>query len=179
MKQHLPTDAKGWDRVKARPFACTGARSRILSWSRSVLCAACFLIPRLLVAQGINLGWSAVAAGGGTSAGGNYILNATVGEPFGGGTYGDNYAVVAGFEGIVENVEPVAPPILRIARAGANSVVVLWPASATGWVLQETPTLGDSANWTDVSPRVVVNGADNTATLPLVPGNRYYRLRHP
>jgi hypothetical protein len=120
-----------------------------------------------------------VAAGGGTSAGGNYILSATVGEPFGGGSYGDNYAVVAGFEGIIENLEPVAPPILRLARADANSVLVLWPASATGWVLQETAALGDLANWTDVSTRVVVNGTDNTATLPLVAGNRFYRLRHP
>ena len=120
-----------------------------------------------------------MAAGSGTSAGGNYILSATLGEPFGGETYSDNYAVEAGFESIVVNLEPEAPPILRIARAGANSVLILWPASATDWVLQETSTLGDSANWTDVSASVVVNGADNTATLPLVAGSRYYRLRHP
>jgi hypothetical protein len=132
------------------------------------------------MAQGFNLDWCAVPAGGGTSAGGSYVLSSIFGQPFGGGTYGANYSVETGFAGIVENLEPTGFPFLRIALTGSNGVLILWPASATGWVLQQSSTLDASAaDWTDVNAQVVVNGADNTATLPLVAGNRYYRLRHP
>jgi hypothetical protein len=173
MKQPFPPGAKG------QQFTEIPSQSRIRSWLHAVLCAAGCLIPCLLSAQGFNLDWFTVAGGGGTSSGGNYVLSSTIGQPFVGETSGANYAVVVGFEGIAENLDPVTLPSLRIARTSANEVLVLWPASATGWVLQQSSTLGTSADWTDVSTRIVVNGTDNTVTLPLVAGDRFYRLRHP
>jgi hypothetical protein len=177
MKKNLPAYGRGRPGAKARLLAETGFRSRM--WQRAVLCAAGFLIPCLLAAQGVHLDWSEVAAGGGTSGSGDYILSATVGQPFGGGTYSANYGMETGLEGLFENLESAAPPSLRIARADANSLAVFWPATFTGWVLQQASSPDAAADWTDVSIRVVLSGTDNEVMLPLEAGNRFYRLRHP
>jgi hypothetical protein len=75
--------------------------------------------------------------------------------------------------------EQVQPPVLRITLAGPNSVLISWPAPSTCWALQQSPTLGPSANWTEVGVPVVVNGADNTVTQTMATGSRFYRLNHP
>lgn len=176
MKSQSNSVAKVQMSVKARPFADTTSRSRH-RWLLLFCFAGC-LLPRLLLAQSFNLDCFIFASGGGGSSGGQYILNSTFGQPFGGDMSSANFAVSVGFENIVENLEPVTPPLLRIARTNSGTVLVLWPASATGWVLQENSRLDDAAGWTDVTARVVVNGTDNTVTLPLLAGARFYRLRH-
>lgn len=67
-------------------------------------------------------------------------------------------------------------PQLRIRPAGAN-VELLWPANATPFALQASPTLGPGATWTNVpGTPSVVNGWN---VLPVAPAasTLFYRLQ--
>lgn len=73
-------------------------------------------------------------------------------------------------------VTPPAPPKLAIQRQGAN-VVVSWPTNQTaGFVLEANPNIQDSGGWEAVSEPVVVQGSENTVTLPAT-GKRFFRLK--
>jgi len=65
---------------------------------------------------------------------------------------------------------PVEPPALAIGRAG-NAVTISWPATATGFVLEASPTVGPAA-WTAV-PGVT----GNSVTLTADGAARFFRLR--
>ena len=70
-------------------------------------------------------------------------------------------------------------PKLYIARTTSQNIVITWPSSATGFLLQEnTNTLG-SVNWSNVPTPPVDNGTTNTVTINLQPGGRIYRLFKP
>jgi hypothetical protein len=73
--------------------------------------------------------------------------------------------------------EPVAatplPPLLTIFQVGVN-VRFSWPASATGFALQEAPLL--SGDWTNSSVVVQLQGTDSVAELPIEQGTKFYRL---
>jgi hypothetical protein len=69
----------------------------------------------------------------------------------------------------------VIPPLLSIAPAGAN-VLLSWPVTDSGYILQVTPELSSAANWSNLSYSVTVVGGQNTATDSVASGNAYYRL---
>ncbi len=72
-------------------------------------------------------------------------------------------------------VEGMAPE-LSIKISGGN-LVLSWPASATGFVLERTTSLTPPA-WTEVTvPAPVTVGDQKTVTLPLSSGSEYFRLR--
>ncbi|HVY68611.1 MAG TPA: Ig-like domain-containing protein, partial [Verrucomicrobiae bacterium] len=62
-----------------------------------------------------------------------------------------------------------AAPSLSIQESG-GSVVISWPANATGYKLQSTPSLVPPVTWTDV------NSANNSATIPVGAGARFFHL---
>lgn len=68
-------------------------------------------------------------------------------------------------------------PTLVASRSGAN-LVIAWPAAATGYIVQSTETLSP-ANWTDLDPQpaVVPSGNQNTVSVPLGDGIKFFRLR--
>ncbi|PYJ79539.1 MAG: hypothetical protein DME22_25305 [Verrucomicrobia bacterium] len=63
-----------------------------------------------------------------------------------------------------------AAPALTAVRSG-NSLVISWPASVTGFTLESTGSL-PAPSWTTVGG--VVN---NSATITIGSGNKFYRLR--
>jgi hypothetical protein len=68
-----------------------------------------------------------------------------------------------------------AAPRLAVQRQG-NSIVVSWPASATGYVLESAPTI-PSATWTPAGGVSTV-GDQNVVTIPIgSSGNLFVRLR--
>ena len=67
----------------------------------------------------------------------------------------------------------IAPPTLSISVLG-EKVVLTWPASATGFVIQEAVDLVQP-NWVDVSSGSLVNGA-NQVSVPKVAGGGFFRL---
>jgi hypothetical protein len=66
-------------------------------------------------------------------------------------------------------------PRLRIWRVGAASVGIAWPATATGFILQQNADLSTS-NWTAVNVLPDVVGDEQQVIIPVTPGNAFYRL---
>ena len=72
--------------------------------------------------------------------------------------------------------QPTAAPTLSIDRAGAN-LVISWPATATGFALDETGNLALGASWTPVASIPTVEGNQFKVTLSPGSTTKYYRLR--
>ena len=102
-----------------------------------------------LHAQNYSVDWFKVAAGGGTSSGGQYSVTGTAGQPeagvaMSGGYY---YSVLGGFWSLIAVLQSPGAPTLTITFIGPDSVVISWPSAATGFVLQQSPDL-TVTNWT-------------------------------
>ena len=74
----------------------------------------------------------------------------------------------------VDGVTPA--PMLTAALFGTN-LVISWPQSAGGYSLQQNDNL--ITGWVPFASVIGSNGATMSATNPLTPGNRFFRLVHP
>lgn len=131
-------------------------------------------------AQPFDLNWFTIDGGGGTSAGGVYAVNGTIGQPDAGVMSGGNYSLVGGFWGIAAAIQTPGAPHLSIERTN-GSVRVFWPLPATGFVLDATTALTDppTTSWMQVSYPYQTNATHVSLTLPAPVGNTFYRLRRP
>ncbi len=68
-----------------------------------------------------------------------------------------------------------AGPRISIARS-QNNVVLSWLASATGYALQTSASLGSSASWSPVSASPVATNGVEQVTLPISDSTAFYRL---
>lgn len=72
--------------------------------------------------------------------------------------------------------EPVQPPQLGIALAKPN-VILSWPASATGFALQSSTSVGSTAAWGAVdTSSAVTEGGMKKLTLPVTSANQFFRM---
>jgi hypothetical protein len=71
-----------------------------------------------------------------------------------------------------------APVKLSMARFGTN-VVVAWPASPAGFVLQAATSVDAPGAWQNVSTNSVLSNAMNTATFPAAASMQFFRLYRP
>ncbi len=88
------------------------------------------------------------------------------------------YAVGMGQKGnrVILSADAAHPaPILTLQHSGSE-VVVSWPASFTGYVLQQAMNL-NPADWAAATNVVKVVGADNQVRLPTSMENHFFRLR--
>lgn len=118
--------------------------------------------------------------GGGTSSGGPFVFNGTIGQPdAGAATSGSAFSITGGFQ--AEFVGPAGLlPRLSIRLASANVVVLSWPNPSTGYVLQQTTDMGAaSGGWANVTQVAVVNGVSKEVTLPAAGRFAVFRLRKP
>lgn len=69
------------------------------------------------------------------------------------------------------------PPELNIVATPSNQVRVVWPASWTGYVLQSTLGLTNSASWANVGPQPVTEGDQKVFTEPSTGAAKFYRLK--
>jgi len=68
-------------------------------------------------------------------------------------------------------------PSLQVAASGSD-LVVSWPLWVTNFTLQESSVLtGDGTTWTNTTASVVITQGQNTVTLPMNAGPKWYRLR--
>ena len=67
------------------------------------------------------------------------------------------------------------PPLLTITPSGHN-VVVSWPASSSGYVLESTSNLNPPAAWGMVTQKSMVVNNQNTVTVSSITGNQFFRL---
>ncbi|MCX6930342.1 MAG: hypothetical protein NT154_45110 [Verrucomicrobia bacterium] len=80
----------------------------------------------------------------------------------------------------VASTAPVIPPALSISATTSNAVVVSWPLTAGGWVLEQSASLtGSPPSWTQVQSSYQTNANQAWITLSPASGNQFYRLRRP
>ena len=76
-------------------------------------------IATLVQAQGYNISWAKIAGGGGTSTGGGFILNGTIGQHDGSAQLsGGQYKLAGGFWPGIGLVQTPGAPLLTIANTG-------------------------------------------------------------
>lgn len=74
-------------------------------------------------------------------------------------------------------VTPPTQPTLSIALAGSNATLS-WPTNiSSGYSLEFIPKWGDPDGWQPVGTSVVVQGSNNTVTVPASATARFYRLK--
>jgi len=143
------------------------------------------LVASVLLLLGVGLApaqtnWSltqpSLVSGGGVCTNGPITLRVTLGQTATGGPVtGGGFSLTAGFWAGAAVVQTPGAPLLNLTRAGA-SVVLSWPGPATGYVLQQSPAIANG-NWTDINLTPVDNAGTRSVTLPLAPGNWFFRLR--
>src|SRR3954470_7415610 len=84
-------------------------------------------------AQTYSIDWFTVDGGGGTSTGGVYSVTGTIGQPDAGTMSGGTFSLTGGFWGIVAAVQTPGSPLLTVQRTSTNTVLISWPAAATGF----------------------------------------------
>jgi hypothetical protein len=125
----------------------------------------------VLLAQNYSINWHTIDGGGGTSAGGNYLIRGTIGQPDAGGPMTNaQYSLTGGFWALPAAIQSTGTPTLAIAPAAPGYATISWTPDTPGYVLQETWTL-DPANWTN-SP----SGTTNPVVVPAALPTKFYRL---
>jgi len=91
-------------------------------------------------AQQYSLEWYKVSGGGGTSTGGGYSVNGTIGQPDAGGAMtSGNYSLTGGFWSLITVMQTVGSPTLTVSHSG-NGVIVSWP-NTDRLILQQNSVL--------------------------------------
>ena len=92
-------------------------------------------------AQSYSIDWYKIAGAGGTSAGGVYTLNGTIGQHDAGGPMtGGNFSLTDGFWALYALQTPAAP-LLSIKLTTTNTAMVYWSSPSTGYNLQVNTNL--------------------------------------
>jgi hypothetical protein len=64
-----------------------------------------------------------------------------------------------------------------IQRTITNAVVVSWPSTATGFVLQQNSNGLSSVNWSNLTVGIQTVGTNKTLIVTPSSGSRFYRLK--
>ena len=89
---------------------------------------------------------------------------------------GPGIAYVTSLQVTSSHLAPAQAPTITVARTG-NNVILQWPASATGYVLESATT--PAGTWTAAGLPVSVVDGLSTATTTAADAVRLYRLRKP
>jgi hypothetical protein len=128
--------------------------------------------------QQYSIDWYKVAGGGGTSTGGTYQVNGTIGQPDAGVPMaGGNYSLTGGFWSLISVVQTSGLPNLTITHAG-NSVIVSWPNTGS-YTLQQNGNLAMPAGWTTSGYSITASNGTNSITISPPTGKLFFRLSNP
>ena len=145
-----------------------------------IIVMLCLILPALGFAQQYSIDWYKIAGGGGTSTGGTYQVNGTIGQPDASSAMsGGQFSVTGGFWALINVVQMPGVPKLLIVPNGANSVKVLWPDPATNtYTLQQNANLS-TATWATTGYAISNVGGTNSITITPPTGNLFFRLSKP
>jgi hypothetical protein len=133
-------------------------------------------VPSLL-AQEYVIDWHTIDGGGGSSAGGFYMVTGSIGQPDSGALSGGNFTLIGGFwAGAVASQSPGAPS-LSILHIPPRTVILAWPVSAAGWTLEQNSEGVYSRSWSEVTAGVQVEGEMRKLVLDFSEGVRFFRLK--
>lgn len=128
-------------------------------------------------AQSYNINWYKITGGGGTSSGGQYSVNGSIGQPDASGALtGGNYSITGGFWAFIAVVQAPGAPTLYISHSG-KTVTVYWQ-NVTGWTLHQNSNLATPAGWILNTSWSTSNGT-NSLTLTSPTGNLFFHLTNP
>jgi hypothetical protein len=145
---------------------------------KSLILSLCWLVSSLGFTQQYSIDWYKVAGGGGTSTGGTYQVNGTIGQPDAGVPMaGGNYSLTGGFWSLISVVQTPGLPNLTITHAG-NSVIVSWPNTGS-YTLQQSGNLAVPAGWTTSSYSITTRNGTNSITISPPTGKQFFRLSNP
>lgn len=77
-----------------------------------------------------------------------------------------------------ESWKVIGPPELSVGLTANNEAVISWPASATGYGLEETVALANPS-WSGVDATATDVGDKKQVIVPIQSGSRFYRLKRP
>jgi hypothetical protein len=80
-----------------------------------------------------------------------------------------------GFDNLTYTTLITIPPWLGISGADTN-VILTWPDQATNYVLETAAQLSPGSLWTTLTNVPVAVTSTNSLTLPVMPGNQFFRL---
>ena len=119
--------------------------------------------------------WYRISGGGGTSTGGVYSVNGTIGQTEPGSTMtGGNYSLTGGFWSLIAAVQTAGLPNLVISHSG-RSVIVSWPDTGSYTLLQNSVVNGGT--WVTSGYSVTTANGTNSITLTAPSGNLFFRLK--
>ena len=131
--------------------------------------------PSSLLAQNYAISWYKITGGGGTSTGGVYSVNGTIGQPDASAPMtGGSYSLVGGFWSMISVIQSAGVPKLTIYHSG-NSVVVAWPNTGTFTLLQTATATG--SNWATSGYAISTANGTNSITITSPSGNLFFRLK--
>ena len=137
------------------------------------------LIPVLSFGQTYRIDWYKIAGGGGTSTGGTYQVNGTIGQPDASQAMtGGSYSLTGGFWSIISVVQAAGVPNLVIVPISANSVQIRWPATGA-YTLQQNSNLAAAAGWAASGYTIATANGTNSVTISPPQGNVFFRLSNP
>jgi len=130
-------------------------------------------------AQDFSIDWHTIDGGGGMSAGGNFSLSGTLGQPDANARpmTGGEFSLTGGFWTLFA-VQTPNSPLLTIQQLSVTSARVVWPSPSTGFRLQENSDL-NTTNWVNAPQAVSDNGTNNFITVNPATSRRFYRLIKP
>jgi hypothetical protein len=127
------------------------------------------------IAFGFEIDWFTIDGGGGSSSGGGFTINGTIGQADAGAMSGGSYAIEGGFWSLPQVIQTPGAPPLNIGRNGTQAVLT-WPAPSSGWQLQKST---DLILWNPATGTPAVINGNNTLNVPMTAGREYYRLHFP
>ena len=132
-------------------------------------------------AQNFSIDWFTIDGGGGSSTGGGYALNGTIGQPDAGVMSGGPYVLTGGFWSIINLIQTPGAPFLSAIHTNSN-VTVSWDLPATSFILEQAMSLASPPPpnaWIQVPFPYQTNATKISITVPSPSGNGFYRLRKP
>ena len=126
--------------------------------------------------NGYECSWYTVNGGGAMfSAGGNFELNGTIGQPDTGVSTGGRYTFAAGFWAVVQVVQVAGFPQLKIVKQGQDSAVLSWEDADDSFTLQESGTLR-AADWLASVRVATADGSARSVILADINSRIFFRL---
>jgi hypothetical protein len=122
------------------------------------------------------INWHTMDGGGGTSTGGVYRVNGTIGQPDASvaGTNGQ-YSVTGGFWSGVMVLQSAGAPLLSIKLLSEGQALLSWPVNVSGFALEEATSV--NGTWTNTPQAVVDTASEHTVTVPATGVIKVFRLK--
>jgi len=138
-----------------------------------LLCAWCAVVRA--ESGDYEIDWYSLDCGGGASADEVYAISGTIGQPNTDEVGDDIFTILSGFWAAAIETSAPTPPKLTVNVVG-DIMVLTWPASVTGFYLEQNFELTQPGGWSPVNQPVVVSNDCNTVTVLTSDRLVYYRL---